>query len=217
MAGRLLHENLLAVVDVDTVSGSLGGNTHQVVVQTIVVLSSVDLLDSSVAILMRGHEDDEALAGIIHLVVDNLLDVLLGLLFHVPGVALSIDIGRTVVVQVIVRAVKSVVHEGVVAGVVVLSITILDFAQVDIGCASYDSDAPQAAFHPVALDVDVAATAAVIDADAAAAVVGVGLIAVVNHLIVADDGVNTADGGDAVAVVGDVVVLDNVVQYHPRG
>ena len=193
---------------VDAVGGSLGGNTHHVVIQTVVVLSSVDLLDSSVAILMRGHEDNETLAGIIDLVVDNLLDVLLGLLFHVPGVALCPDGVGAVVVQIVEDAAVAVVHEGVVTGVVVLGITILGFAQVDIGCAGNDSNAPQATFHPVALDVDVALAAAVIDADAAAAVSGGVLVAVVNNLVVLDESVNAADGSDAITVLGDIVVLN---------
>ena len=216
--GSLLHEDFLAVVDVDATGGSLGGNTHEVVVAVVLLLCGIDFFNCRRTFLVSGHEDNETLAGIVHLVVDNLLDVLLGLLRHVPGVALCPDSGSAVVEQVIENATVAVVHEGVVARVVILSLGILDLTQVDVGSAGGHGDTPQAAFHPVALHVNVARTAAVIDADATAAVVGVGLVAVVNHHVVADDGVYAADSGDAVTVVGDVVVLDihhaGVAQAH---
>ena len=186
---ELLHEDLLAVVDVDAAGGSLDGLAHQVVVLAVGLLCGLDLLDSRGAVLMSGHEDDQTLAGIVHLVVDDLLDILLGLLLDVPGIALCPDGGGAVVEQVIEHTAVAIVHKRVVAGVEVLGLGVLDLAQVDVRSAGGHGDAPQATFHPVALHVDVGATAAVIDADAAAAVIGVGLVAVVDHHIVLDDGV----------------------------
>ena len=160
----LLHENLLALMDVDAGSGgSLAGDTHQVVVQ-VVLFCSLNLLDCRGIIAVSRHEDDQTFAGVVHLVEDDLLDVLSSLLSHVPSVALSPDSASAVVEQVIKHAAVTVVHKGVVARIIVLGLGIFDLAQVDVGSTGGHSDAPQAAFHPVALHVNVGATAAVIDA-----------------------------------------------------
>ena len=80
-------------MDVDAAGRVLGGNTHEIIVEAVGLLCCLDFLNCGL-LLVGGHEDDQTLAGIVHLVVDDLLDGLLGLLGYVPGFVFS-ESGRT--------------------------------------------------------------------------------------------------------------------------
>ena len=85
-----------------------------------------------------------------------------------------------------------------------------DLAKVDV-VATHDGDAPQVVFEVVVAHFKVHALAGVVDGDAAAAVVCVIVahVAVVGHLVAADDGfADSALDVDAVAAAVDLVVLD---------
>ena len=99
---------------------------------------------------------------------NHALDFLCRLLVNTPVVALRVDGERGVVVEVVERAAVAVVLERVVAGVVVIGIGIVHFADVHVLAAEH-GDAPQVALDGVAGNRHVRLCAIVVDADSGTA------------------------------------------------
>ena len=156
-----------------------------------------------------GPVDDLAELCIVGLVEDDGLYLLLRLLADVPRIALGIDGQRRVVIQVVQLSSVAVVLEDVAAGVVALvALGHVGTAQVHV-LAADDGDAPQRALNVVAANHGAGLAVGVVEADAAAAVHGIGLVLVVAQRVVLHrqfgDGAHDAD---AVAVVGNGAAAD---------
>ena len=139
---------------------------------------------------------------------DTILDGLLSLCrCRFPDISLSVNGVGGVVVEVVDVAVEAIVEERVLSGIVVVGRRVVGLSDVDIVTA-HDGDAPEVALNPVARDGGVLRIIRIVDIDAATAVHRVHLVVVVLDGVVTYDGILRHIECYAIAVVIDIVILD---------
>ena len=165
-------------------------------------------------IVVGRHEDDGAEFLVVGLMEDDGLDHLLRLPVDPPCVVLCVDGEPGVVVEVVELSETAVAAELVAAGRGCGLVGGL--SEVDV-LASDDGDAPVVALNDVVGDDGSRLLVGVVEADAAAAVHGVGLVVVVADGVAVDAYVDGPHGADAVAVVADGAVGDGGLRVGEAG
>lgn len=197
--------------NVDAIEWLFNGKACKIIVACFDGLACHLCIVNCALLVVGWHKHHKPQRGNVGLVSNHFLDADAILHLHIPCVALGIDgVGR-VVVEVIECAPIAIVFKHIITGIVVACGRVARFSHVHIDVVAFEpngSDAPQVVLDVVAGDDDVVAGTRVAHTDATASQHGIGDVGVVGNDVVFNHGTLQTQCGDAIAVVGDDVVLD---------